>query len=77
MQVRFTASVSGSPDPDITWYKDGQKVEASKNRTISSTGSLCNLIVKSIQASDVGVYKIVASNRGGEVSAEATLSIEG
>ena len=77
MQVRFTANFTGKPVPDIKWFKDSEEVTPSKNIKITSDNSLSTLLIKSIAAEHSGRYTITATNDGGEVSAEADLTVEG
>lgn len=76
MQVRFTASVSGKPTPDINWYKADEIITPSKNVEITCNACLSTLIIKSVAAEHAGTYKVIASNEGGEISAEAVLNVE-
>ena len=62
----------GFPKPEITWYKDGQKIDARHyNR---ETGVLT---FPSIQFSDRGLYKCEARNFVGLESATVKVVVEG
>ena len=75
-QVKLTASVSGLPHPTIEWYKDNVQIKASKNVEISSTKSLCSMVLKSSSVKDAGVYACVAKNEAGECRVEATIKVQ-
>lgn len=76
MQVRFGTSVSGKPEPELTWYKDGVIIKPTDNIEINTTSSLCNLIIKAATPEDAGTYKVIAKNDAGQAEAEAELKVE-
>ena len=64
--VTLDCSVTGSPTPTITWYKDTLQLQ-------ETSGSLR---ITNVQNSDVGRYHCVASNTAGSVrSLTATLQL--
>lgn len=68
----------GRPDPEITWYKDGQRFDIHKGRHVQlDTGGLFFLkVLHTKKDNDAGVYWCVASNHVGKVtSRNATLEI--
>ena len=67
--VLFSAGVSGTPQPQLQWRKDGVNIAGATGATLSLT---------SVSAADVATYSVVATNSAGIVaSAEATLSVTG
>lgn len=61
------------PDVKVTWYKDGQKIVPSKNLKVRVSTYTHQLVFTEVTLKDAGVYKCVA----GDVSTEATLTVEG
>lgn len=65
--VLFSVGVSGTPQPQLQWRKNGVDIGGATESTLSLT---------SISASDVAAYSVVATNSAGIVaSTEATLSL--
>ena len=71
--ANFTCEVSGTPQPSITWYKDGVLLEGEQRPT---------LIIPEVALSDRGFYSCRASNSdpatdtiASEISEKAILSI--
>ncbi|GAB5560362.1 MAG: hypothetical protein SynsKO_20090 [Synoicihabitans sp.] len=56
--IAIAARVSGSPTPTLTWFKDGEAIEAAQTT---------NLVLADVKASDSGHYTLRASNRFGAV----------
>ena len=77
MQIRLSCGANGTPDPDFTWYKNGQLVQSDERVQIKSTVGMSSLIIKDSEVEDGGVYKAVAKNRAGEIEAEAEVVVEG
>ena len=68
----FQCSVSGNPQPIITWSKrDGQSDET------QSAVSRGTLLLKTVAGSDSGVYKCSASNILGQAEALVQLEVNG
>lgn len=60
----FSASANGSPSPTLTWVK---------SNVVVATGG--QLSFPGFQASDAGVYTVIASNSAGTNSATLTISV--
>lgn len=67
--------VSGVPQPEDTWYKDGVPLRDSDKYRIKRDGDASCLYVMNCEPSDQGVYKAVAKNKEGEDSCEAKLDV--
>ena len=63
---------TGSPQPQITWIKDGIKIEGDDSKLISKDGSL---IVLRMKGRDQGIYTCLAKSPVGTASATAKVYI--
>lgn len=65
----FTCTVSGNPQPNITWYKDGREILGQR---------LPRLRIAEVDLADRGAYHCTASAREGSVTSDsAFLNIMG
>ncbi|KAG5678438.1 hypothetical protein PVAND_008111 [Polypedilum vanderplanki] len=77
MRAKFTACISGFPEPEIEWLKNGNKLfggdrfklEAEKN-------GLLRLIINDVRDTDAGKYTCKARNKHGEDNCSADLIYE-
>lgn len=77
--VYFTIKTTGIPEPEVTWYKNGELLkEDSRVKFIkdSQSGNY-SLLINKATVEDKGEYRCVASNMGGTVACQAKLSVEG
>ena len=77
--VYFTIKTTGMPEPEVTWFKNGELLkEDSRVKFIkdSQTGNY-SLLISKATVEDRGEYRCVASNMGGTVACQAKLSVEG
>ncbi|CAC5400663.1 unnamed protein product [Mytilus coruscus] len=70
-RFRLKCTVGGTPTPEVTWYKNGQKIESLENMQINPDNEL--LIDSS--TSDSGYYQCIAKNDVGVDMAIARLQI--
>ncbi|XP_059145488.1 muscle M-line assembly protein unc-89-like isoform X2 [Physella acuta] len=74
--ARFDCRVSAYPDPEITWFKDGNKVTPSaKHELVSFHDDIFSLLIKQVQEEDSGRYTCLARNEYGEAKSEALLNV--
>lgn len=67
--ANFSCITSGSPQPDIQWYKDGRPLSGQTSPV---------LMIREVTLSDRGFYHCSATNTEGTVtSAQAVLNIQG
>ena len=66
-RVSMLCEVSGVPDPQVTWQKDGVEVQRGGKSFIIETAS----------QSDSGSYMCIASNIAGKTNATSQLSVLG
>ncbi|XP_077997324.1 muscle M-line assembly protein unc-89-like [Glandiceps talaboti] len=75
--ARFECKITGTPAPEVTWYKDKKELKEGKHFRMEYDGSgLCCLTVADVTANDDDVYTITAKNQLGSVSCSADLIVE-
>ncbi|XP_055331451.1 twitchin-like isoform X3 [Paramacrobiotus metropolitanus] len=79
--VTVECQVKSDPAPDAHWYRDNQELTHGGRVIITSEplGNNCfalRLVVSNVVKTDAGLYKIVARNRAGEVSASVSLKLD-
>lgn len=77
--VYFTVKSTGIPEPEVTWYRNGELLkEDSRIKFIkdSQTGNY-SLLINKVAVEDEGEYRCVASNMGGSVACQAKLLVKG
>ncbi|KAL3876198.1 hypothetical protein ACJMK2_034068, partial [Sinanodonta woodiana] len=72
-KVRFHCEAGGTPQPNITWYKDGRKIVPSSSSY--AKGSRDNLLIVFGNEDDSGYYQCLAENTAGYVMATARLQM--
>ena len=77
MQIRLSCGANGKPDPEFTWYKDGELIQSTKRVKINNTVGMTSLLIQEAEVDDGGIYKVTAKNRVAEISTEAEIIIEG
>jgi len=65
----------GLPKPEVTWLKDGTKIETSSSLyTMHRTGSLQ---MTAVTVDDSGQYECIATNDAGTARRQITLTVQG
>lgn len=67
--------LKGEPQPDIEWFRDGEKVKESKRVRMNFDGKSSSLTFKPSELDDEGGYKCVARNELGSASTTAELLV--
>ena len=69
----------GSPSPQITWYKDGQKLAENDSQVTVTLNNRCEafLKLKSVTLLDAGKYGCEGGNLAGNVRGNITLFVKG
>ena len=62
LNVVFTCDANGNPPPTFSWTIDGSAVNTTANPRISLTGDSKQLTITSVNRTDSGEYRCVASN---------------
>lgn len=73
-EVRLPCQAIGSPQPSITWSKNGISISPSNRHLIGKDGSLT---IRPVHGSDFGTYRCDVSNQFGKISASADIIING
>lgn len=74
--TEFRVAYSGSPPPNIAWYKDGYEIFSSRRTAITTTENSSVLVFHQTLASDEGEIRCTATNRLGHAVSKAHLSLE-
>lgn len=74
MAAKFTACATGYPDPEVEWFKNGQKLFPSERITMDKeSNGLLRLVVKDVDEGDVGRYSCRVFNPHGSETCDAEL----
>ncbi|XP_060064415.1 titin-like, partial [Ylistrum balloti] len=74
--VTFTSRITGSPPPNVTWYRNNVLIKPSKYFRMESTpDGTHSLSILEAFPEDTGNYRCVARNKAGEVTCSATLKV--
>lgn len=76
-QWKIDAKVSGFPNPDVTWYKNGEKITSSTKFSIIYEENTSVITINSLERSDTGKYVVEAKNNAGVASVELNLNVIG
>lgn len=77
MIAKFTACVSGTPDPEFEWYRNNERIFPSDRIRMEQEGSgLLRLVIESVDPIDIGKYRLKIFNPHGEASCEADLAFD-
>ena len=74
--ARFEAVVSGLPEPEIEWFKDGKLVRESYRFKLEFDGNRSVLTVKDAKQTDDGEFTCTATNKVGKVSCTIELVVD-
>lgn len=76
MPAKFTACVTGIPEPHFEWFHNGDKMWQTDRIRMDKEGSLLRLTINNVDELDAGKYTLKISNRHGEDSCTADLIYE-
>ena len=75
-QGRIEATIVGSPEPEIIWYRGGRKLPLTTGRYTSSLAQgVLVLYIKEVQESDAGQYTLEIQNEFGSDSKPLQLTV--
>lgn len=74
MKARFTACATGFPDPEVEWFKNGDKIHSNDRVRIDiEPNGLLRLTISDITPDDVGKYSCRIYNQHGDDICHADL----
>jgi hypothetical protein len=73
--IYIDVKVSGEPAPDVVWYQDNKTVTQTPHRHVDNIPYNSKFFNDTPERKDTGVYKIVASNRYGQDTAEIEITV--
>ncbi|CAB3399927.1 unnamed protein product [Caenorhabditis bovis] len=75
--VVLSCPATGKPEPDITWYKDGEGLNEDNIKNVIASGVLegNELKIESVQDQDSGRYTCEAENVAGSTEQEVNLNV--
>merc|ERR1739838_812146 len=73
--ARLTCATVGRPEPEITWYKDNNKIKANNKYSMKNSLGVCSLLVSNCRARACGKYRCEAKNPSGTAECEGTLNV--
>ncbi|XP_012537087.1 obscurin isoform X3 [Monomorium pharaonis] len=76
MPAKFTACVTGYPEPDFEWYRNGDRLWPTDRIRMDQEGSLLRLTIVNVDDLDAGKYVLKISNPHGEDSCSAEMVYE-
>ena len=78
MSARFTALVTGTPEPDYEFFFNGKPLYATDRiHIVRERTGLIRLSMAFVEESDIGVYGLKVTNQHGEAYCEARLVYDG
>ena len=76
--ARFDCVVTGRPNPDLYWFRDGAEVfEDRLHKIVINEDGISSLIFDAAARTDAGHYTCIARNRAGEDRFEVNLNVTG
>lgn len=73
---RLDSIVIGRPNPDVSWYHNGQQLCNDRtHKLVINQDGVNSLIFQPASLSDDGIYRCVATNGGGEQSFEVSVRV--
>ncbi|XP_012273370.1 obscurin isoform X3 [Orussus abietinus] len=77
--LRFMIKIKGDPNPDLKFYKDNVLIDSTNERvkvvTDNASKGFYELVIADVRHVDAGKYSCTATNRFGEASCEASVTV--
>lgn len=75
-RLTFQCQVAGDPEPQVSWYKDGKKLESNDFVDLKYKYGLATLKIEKVYPEDAGEYKCIAKNYVNQAESVATLKVK-
>uniref|UniRef100_A0A914ZQD0 Titin n=1 Tax=Parascaris univalens TaxID=6257 RepID=A0A914ZQD0_PARUN len=75
--LKISASVTGLPQPKISWYKNGIPVGAADGVVLAHRSGVASITLKKCMIDDCGIYLISVENEVGKSESEVTVKVKG
>lgn len=72
-----TATVNGIPKPEILWYRNGSRLEKSKEILIITEDNTSTVRISQLERTHTNKYTVEARNKAGSSSVEISLKVYG
>ncbi|XP_022821456.1 obscurin isoform X5 [Spodoptera litura] len=77
MSAKFTACATGTPEPDVEWYRNDERLfPCERIRMDKETTGLLRLTIGGVAPSDVGTYRCRIYNAHGDATCSAELTYD-
>lgn len=76
-QWSVTAVVTGIPKPEIVWYRNGTRIEKTKDIQIITKDNTSTIQISELERSHTSKYTVEARNKAGSSSVELSLKVYG
>ncbi|GBN78554.1 Twitchin [Araneus ventricosus] len=76
-QVTLKCTVSGDPEPQVEWTKNGKILHSSKEISLKYKQGIATLTIEEVYPEDAGEYICKATNSMGTVSTKCKLQVSG
>ena len=74
-ELKLTCKFSGSPQPEVEWFKDGGPLEESDRVTCTVGDDVTSLVIKNAEADDEAWYRCRIFNEKGASAVEAEVIV--
>lgn len=75
-RLTLQCQVAGDPEPNVTWYKDGKKLESNDFVDLKYKYGLATLKIEEVYPEDAGEYRCVAKNYVNQAETQCTLKVK-
>ncbi|XP_021346443.1 twitchin-like isoform X8 [Mizuhopecten yessoensis] len=73
--ARFEVEITGTPKPDVTWFKGSRELFDDNKYEITNDGNHYSMAIRDVFGEDQDEYSVRAVNKGGSRSSRADLEI--